>query len=285
MLKPNLPEVCERLRRNAYLHSRGVKTTQPYQLNLIFPDTIGSRDDLWHIPNDCARSAIFTVRNKREPRRSLVREKLFHYNDYISIFFTGIELRAEDDEIIWLQILKYCVSVALGEPVDFCISKLVADVGWHKNGRYYDKTRECISRLKANEVLALNAKAYGTSGAFSLIQKYIALNDENGKPTHYRVWLDPSLIVMFAGNTFTSHRWMAYRALSPVARRLADYIESHGQPFPLALDRFRQICGSGDKNASSWRQTVNKACVEVQAAQIAKRVFVSDHDNIYIVTN
>lgn len=275
-----LSDKIARVQRNAYLNSKGIKPTGQFQLDLIFPDTIGDRKDLRHIPNDYARSSIFTARNKREPRRTLMHEKLFHYSEHVSILYTGIELRAEDDEIVWLQILKYGERVALGEPFDFSIKDLVNDVGWHKNGRYYDKARECISRLKANEVLALNTKAYGKSGAISLIQNYTASNDENGKPTHYRVWIDPNLIVLFAGNTFTSHSWDVYRQLSPVARRLADYIKSHKHPYPLTLEKFRQMCGSNDTNLSSWRQTVKKACAEAQNAKIAKVAFLSADDQI-----
>jgi hypothetical protein len=270
----------DKMQRSAYLNSKGIKPNSQFQLDLIFPDTIGAREDLRHIPNDYARSSIFTARNKTVPRRTFMHEPLFHYNEHVSILYTGIELRAEDDEIVWLQILNYGQRVALGEPFEFTVQDLVADIGWHKNGRYYDKARECISRLKANEVLALNTKAYGKSGAISLIQNYTAVNDKNGKPTHYRVWIDPNLIVLFAGNTFTSHRWEVYRNLSPVARRLADYIESHKHPFPLALDTFRDMCGSIDSTASSWRQTVKKACAEVQEAKIAKLAFLSDDDTI-----
>lgn len=268
------------IQRSAYLQSKGIRPKGQYQLDLIFPETIGTREDLRHLPNDYARSSLFTVRNKREPRRTLMREKLFHYNEHISILYSGIELRAEDDEIVWLQILNYSQKVVLGEPFEFSIKTLVDDLGWHRNGRYYDKARECISRLKANEVLAFNSKAYGKSGAVSLIQNYTALNDEHGKPTHYRVWIDPSLIVLFAGNTFTSHAWEHYRCLSPVARRLADYIESHQYPYPLALERFRAMCGSTDTTPTSWRQTVKKACAELVAAQIVKQAFISGDDQV-----
>jgi hypothetical protein len=271
----------DKMQQSAYLNSKGIKPTEQFQLDLLFPN-IADRTDLRHIPNDYARSSIFTARNKRESRRALVHEKLFHHNEHVLILYTGIELRAEDDEIVWLQILNYAQRHVLGEPFDFSIKDLVADVGWHKNGRYYDKARECISRLKANEVLALNKRAYGKSGAISLIQNYTATADENGKPTQYRVWINPNLIVLFAGNTFTSHLWKTYRNLSPVARRLADYIESHKHPFPLTIAKFQGICGSTDTSASSWRQTVKKACAEVQSAQIAKAVFLSNDDNIHI---
>lgn len=270
----------EQLQRRAYLNSKGLKPGSQFQLDLLFPDTIGDRADLRHIPNDYARSSIYTARNKRAPRRTLMHEKLFHYNEHVSILYTGIELRAEDDEIVWLQILSYGQSVTMGQPFEFSIKNLVADVGWHKNGRYYDKARECISRLKANEVLALNTKAYGKSGAISLIQNYSAINDENGKPTQYRVWLDPNLIVLFAGNTFTSHSWKIYRDLSPVARRLTDYIESHKHPFPLGLAKFRQMCGSSDRSATSWRQTVRRACTEVEDAKIAAVAWLDKKGNI-----
>lgn len=274
------PIQIEKALRRAYLNSKGIKPSSQFQLDLIFPETVGDRDDLRHIPNDYARSSLFTARNKREPRKSLMHEKLFHYNEHVSIVYTGIELRAEDDEIVWLQILNYGQSVALGEPFDFSVKDLVRDVAWSKNGRNYDRARECISRLKANEVLALNSKAYGKSGSISLIQNYTAINDAEGKPTQYRVWIDPNLILLFAGNTFTSHSWAIYRDLSPVARRLADYIESHKHPFPLGLAKFRQMCGSSDANTTSWRQTVKRACAEVQEAKIAAVVNLTRDDKI-----
>jgi len=273
----------DRIQRNAYLNGKGIKPTGQFQLDLIFPDTMGDREDMRHIPNDYARSSIFTARNKREPRRTLMHEKLFHYNEHVSILYTGIELRAEDDEIVWLQILKYGESVPLGEPFEFGVKDLLRAVDWSKNGRNYDRARECITRLKANEVLALNTKAYGKSGATSLIQNYTTVNDAEGKPTQYRVWMDPNLIVLFAGNTFTSHSWEVYRDLSPVARRLADYIESHRHPYPLAAEKFRQMCGSMDSNARSWRQTVKKACSEVQEAKIAALVTLDGKDQICCV--
>ena len=268
----------DKMQRNAYLNSKGLKPNSLCQLDLF--ESIAERNDLRHIPNDYARSSLFTARNKKAPRKSLVHEKLFHYNEHVSILYTGIELRAEDDEIVWLQILNYGKAVSLGEPFEFSVKDLVRDVNWSKSGRNYERVRECISRLKANEVLALNNKAYGKSGAISLIHKYEVINDADGRPTQYRVWINPNLILLFAGNTFTSHNWEVYRNLSPVARRLADYIESHKHPYPLSLERFRQMCGSIDAKTFSWRQTVRKACSEVQTAGIADNAFLAKDDKI-----
>lgn len=274
-------EQVQKMHRKAYLSSKGIDTKQPFQLDLLFPNL---HDNERFIPNDYARSSLFTARNKKEPRRTLLNEKLFHLHEGsgISILYTGIELRAEDDEIVWLQIMHYAKRVPLGQPFEFSIKDLVNEVNWSRNGRYYDKARECIMRLKANAVMVFNEKAYGKSGAISLIDKFTAVNDAEGKPTHYRVWIDPNMITLFAGNTFTNHSWEIYRSLSPVARRLADYIESHRQPFPLKLGRFRDMCGSTDKTAYGWRRTVSKACSEVEKKGYAKRVQLHKDDSIYV---
>lgn len=266
----------DKMQRFAYLKAKGIDPKSPFQLDLILPKVA----DFRHIPNDYARSSLFTARNKKQPRQTLTRERLFHYNETIVILYTGIELRAEDDELVWLQILNYGRSVAFGEPFEFSVKDLVRDVGWARNGRNYDRVRQCISRLKANEVLALNTKAYGKSGAISLIGNYTAINDEGGEPTQYRAWIDPNLMILFAGNTFTSHSWGIYRDLSPVARRLTDYIESHKSPYPLGLEKFRQMCGSIDSSTGSWRQTVRKACAEVREAKIAAVADLNKDDQI-----
>lgn len=267
-----------RMQRNQYLKNKGIKLNSQFQLDIF--EVISDRNDLRHIPNDYARSSLFTVRNKRVPRKNLIQENLYHYNEFVSIRYTGSELRAEDDELIWLQILNYGKSVPLGEPFEFAIKDLVHDVSWPKSGPNYDRARICISRLKATEILALNTKAYGTSGAISLIQSYTTLNDLNGKATLYRVAIDPNLVILFAGNTFTSHKWLKYRELSPIARRLADYIESHQFPYPLNLERFKEICGSSNTNTSSWRQKVKKACKEVLDANIIHTAFLAKDDKI-----
>jgi hypothetical protein len=283
MKTKQLNEQVEKIQRRAYLQSKGIKPASPLQLNFLFPDTIGTRGNLRHIPNDYARCSLFTTQNKNKPRMTLLHQKLFHYNSFVSILYTGIELRAEDDEIIWLQILKFGQGVEFGHPFEISIKDLVRDVGWPKNGRYYNKARECISRLKANEIFALNSKAYGRSGAISLIKNYTVINDSEGCATQYCIEIDPNLILLFAGNTFTSHVWEVYRKLSPVARRLADYIESHKHPYPLGVDKFREMCGSKNASLTSWRQIVKKACVEIERAAIAAQAMLID-DQICCVT-
>ena len=265
-----LDEQVQKIRRNAYLSGKGVDPNMQHQLDLLFPEEMGGRGDLRHIPNDLARTSLFTTRNNRSrnPRKALLHQKLFHYNEDIEIIYTGIELRAEDDELVWLQILKYSESVPMGLPFSFEIKDLVRDIGWARNGGNYNRVRECISRLKANEIQIKNSKAYGQSGAMSLIHNYTTINNDEGEQTRFCVHIDKNMILLFAGNTFTSHTWNAYRELTPTARRLADYIQSHRNPYPLDAEKFRKMCGSEYSDPYDWRIKVRRACNELTASGI-----------------
>jgi hypothetical protein len=44
----------DKLQRNAYLNSKGINPSTQFQLALLFPETLGSRDDLRHVPDDYA---------------------------------------------------------------------------------------------------------------------------------------------------------------------------------------------------------------------------------------
>lgn len=245
--------------RRDYLKRHGVMQGKPVQLDLLCKERMVGRNDLRHMPNDYGRSSLFTVGNRKTPRRNFFDEPLFHYNDHILITYTGVELRAEDDEIVWLQILHYAQEKPLGSYVDFYLKDLVSDLGLPRSGASYNQVRESILRLSANTIQAVNSRAYGTSGSIRLIASYEFNNDGMGKIKQYRVKLDPKLTAMFAGNNFTSHRWLDYRNLSPSARRLADYTESHETPHPLDVNRFQRMCGSFTHRRLDWRKTVIKA--------------------------
>lgn len=251
----------DQTRRKAYLRNKGIDLDGPVQLDLVFGELV--HDNERTLPNDFARGAIFTARNKTADRRFMLREKVFHLHDGVDVLYTGEELRAEDDELVWLQIVHYCKTSPLGLPTHFHIKDLVSDIGWYRNSHYYKKVRQCLSRLSATEILISNDSAYGKSGTLRLIKEYTSKNDARGEPSEYFVMMDPKIIVLFAGSQFSNHRWELYRDLSPVARRLADYSQSHRQPWDLKLDKFKQLCGCTVKTDFGWRRTVRNACAEL----------------------
>lgn len=256
----------ERLERDAFLRSKGVDPRAPLQLE-IWPDAVRE------IPNDYARSALFTVRNKTEPRASLQGALIFHIEKAVKVTFTGIELRADDDELVWQQVLDYAKRFALGEPVEFNLHQICKDLNWSINARNYERARTCISRLKANEVKVENERL-GKGVAISLIREY-EFDGAGDKGTKYRVWIHPNLILLFAGRNSTRIEWTKYRDLKPLARRLYDYIASHKQPFPLRLDTFYKMCASTCSSPRKWRAMAKGACAELVEASMVQKAWIS----------
>ena len=263
------------IERNAYLRQRGVDPTGPMQLPIWDEDQRGS-------PNDLLRSSLFVVRNKREKRVVMQAAPLFHTDSGVRITYTGIELRAEDDVVVWNHLTHYGRMVPLGEPVVFTMRQMLANLGWPVSGTYYRKVRECIERLKATSVNISHTRL-GRGVGVSLIARYEydGENATGGQAGVYRVWLDRDLMVLFAGNNYTLIPNAAYNHLSPVARRLYDYIGSHKKPFPLALDAFHKLCGSNCQIERKWTQIVKGACLEVQEAGLVKSAWVA-HGRIVI---
>lgn len=252
----------------AYLRARGIDPRGPFQLGL-WPD------DMRAIPNDYARSALFTVRNKREPRAPLEGAILFHIDKRVKITFTGIELRADDDLVVWQQLLEYGKRLPLGEALEFNLHQLCRDLNWSINGRNYDKARRCISRLKANEIKVAN-EHLGKGVGMSLIQDYEFDGDSEDAGSRYRVWIHRNLMHLFAGDTYTRVAWAEYRELTPIARRLYDYIASHKQPFPLMLDKFYLMCASTCESKRKWTQMVKGACAELTSIGLVKKAWVAE---------
>lgn len=56
----------DKIHRSAYLNSKGIKPNAQFHLDLIFPKTIGEREDLRHIPNDYARSSTRSITEIQE---------------------------------------------------------------------------------------------------------------------------------------------------------------------------------------------------------------------------
>nr|WP_324256517.1 plasmid replication initiator TrfA [Vibrio cholerae] len=102
-------------------------------LQLSLFDIAPWSDNMRVMPNDYARSALFTVRNKRTPRTALHNHSIYHVNKDVNITYTGVELRAQDDELVWQQVLEYSKRLPLGELITFTFYRLYQDLDWSLN--------------------------------------------------------------------------------------------------------------------------------------------------------
>ena len=218
-----------------------------------------------------SRSALFSVRNKRQPRISYHNSAIFHIHDQVKITYTDLELRAEDDELVWQQVLEYAKRVQLGQPIEFSYYQLCQNIDWPINGRYYQKAEDCLSRLQATAIKIVT-KRIGTV-SLSMIDKFAVLESSSSR-ARCQVYIDPRMIYLFAGNHYAQIEWTRYRKLTPIARRLYDYIASHRAPYPLKLGIFQQLCGSEFARPAKWAEQVRKACAEIQTSGLVQKAWI-----------
>ncbi len=229
-------------------------------------------DDMRAMPNDLARAALFTTRNKKTPREVRQQHVIFHVNKDVLITYTGIELRADDDELVWQQVLEYAKRSPVGTPVSFTFYELCTDLGWPINGRYYDKAEECLTRLQAT-AMQFSSGRIGRLESVSLIHRFRVL-DRGKKTSRCQVEIDEEMVVLFAGDHYSKFVWEKYRELSPTARRMFDYFVSHKEPFPLKLETFRLMCGSDSARLKKWREQTGQACEELSQSGLIKLSWV-----------
>ncbi|HDX1916643.1 TPA: replication initiator protein A, partial [Escherichia coli] len=222
--------------------------------------------------------ALFTVKNKRQPREALQKKEIFHINKDVRITYTGLELRADDDELVWQQVLEYAKRKPMGEPITFTFYELCQDLGWSYNGRYIEKAEECLTRLQATAMQFISERV-GQLESVSLIGRFRVL-DRGKRSSRCEVIIDKEMVLLFAGEHYSKFVWEKYRKLSPTARRLFDYFGSHREPYPMKLDTFKMMCGSESDRLKKWREQVNKACAELKDSGLIHSAWI-DKDRIH----
>jgi len=232
-------------------------------------------DEMRAIPNDLARAALFTVRNKKIPREIRQNFPIFTTDKNVEITYTGLELRAEDDELVWQQVLEYAKRDVLGAPVSFSFYQLCTDLGWSINGRYYDKAEDCLTRLQATALKFTSNRIGGVVDSLSLISRFRVL-DKGKRTSLCQIQIDPDIVVLFAGQYYTRFVWEKYRALSPTARRMYDYFASHKDPRPLPVETFRLMCGSDSTRPKKWREQSGSAGDELSGSGLINKTWITN---------
>lgn len=247
-----------------------IKNIKDSQLSLF--DIAPWPNHMRAIPNDYARSALFTVRNKRQPRAALQGHSIYHVNESVNITYTGIELRADDDELVWQQVMEYAKRTPVSEPISFTFYELCQDLGWSHNGRYYDKAEECLTRLQAG-AMQFSSPRIGRLESVSLIRRFRVL-DRGKRGSRCQVEIEVEMVMLFAGDHYSKFVWDKYRKLSPTARRMFDYFSTHKEPFPLKLETFRLMCGSDSTREKKWKEQAVHAADELQESGLVEKAWV-----------
>jgi len=231
------------------------------------------------MPNEAARSSLFTCR--RGPRRLFKEEQIFCLGD-TKMTYTGGELRAHDDELVWLQMLQYAREQNLGEWIEFTAYQLCKDIGWEPDGAHYKKIRGCLAMLSAT-CLVISNKRLGMGFSVRLVEDFEWKEEgKDGKPLKkYRVKINLKMKQWFGENQFTQVEWDSYKNLSGTARRLWDYIKSHREPFPISIEKVKEMCDLTVELTYNLRKTIKEAISELKEAGLIEDGGINEHDNVW----
>jgi hypothetical protein len=195
------------------------------------------------LPNEILRSALFTCRNRNQPRKFLKDEEIAVIGDG-QVIYRGEELR-QDDELVWMHLMHLIKKLPLGDCVEFTPYAFLKALGWPIKGQNYERLRISLSRMQAT-ALRMQSKRLQCFISISLIQKFLSRNDRNENLSRWQVWVGKEMRVLFDEDFLTRMAWETRRSLPDgISSKLFGYWASHRTPFPVKIETLAKLCGSG----------------------------------------
>ena len=194
-------------------------------------------------PNEILRSALFTVKNRNQPRPYLKDVDVVVIGEG-RIRYRGEELR-QDDELVWLHLIHLAKGKPLGQCVEFTPYSFLKDIGWPPSGQSYHRLRTCIVRMVATAI-QISSKRLGLTVAVSMIHRAEFEDPELRLPLkRWRIWVAPEMQILFGDQAFTLIDLGQRRSLPDgIASKLHSYWSSHRDPFPVKVETLQRLCGS-----------------------------------------
>jgi hypothetical protein len=162
---------------------------------------------------------------------------------------------------VWLALLHRASRQAIGDTIFFTGYELLKDLGWRMHSESYERLKESISRLKANE-LKIQVKS-GTAGyAGSLIREYAWDATSPEGASKWMVRFEPMIAELFRDDSVTFLAWEQRKSIgsrATLALWLHAYYTSHRDPYPLTIQKIHELTGSGQKEIRFFRRKVKEA--------------------------
>jgi len=205
-------------------------------------------DSMRGVPNEIVRSALFTAKNRNQPRENLKRAVVAVIGDG-EILYTGEELR-QDDETVWLQLIHLAREHGLTTPFQFTPYRFCKEVNWPLTGQSYDRLDRCMTRLQATS-LKVNSKRLGNEVSLSMLPGYKCkrAKDNKGDGGLWTVRMHDELVFLFSEAQYTRVEWERRLSLPEgLATWLHAYYASHRRPFTVKIETLAVGAGLMSEN-------------------------------------
>jgi hypothetical protein len=210
------------------------------------------------VPNPMIRSGLFGT--KASGNRQFLKGEAIASLSNFNIIYKGEEL-LQDDLSVWLALMNMAARQRIGDAIFFSGYQLVKDLGWRMHSDSYNRCKESISRLKANE-LKIQVKTGDSGYAGSLIREYAwaALTPDGEEK--WMVRFEPMIAELFREDSVTFLAWEQRRQIGPratLALWLHSYFTSHREPFPVTIAKIHELCKSDEKELRFFKRRVKAA--------------------------
>ena len=198
-------------------------------------------DTVRGVPNEALRSALFTARNRKQPRENLKSANIAVIGDG-EIIYTGEELR-QDDETVWLQLIHLARENGLATPFTFTPHSFCQAINWPVSGQSYDRLDKCMTRLQATS-LKVKSDRLGEQVALSMLPGYKCARRKDGDGGLWTVRMHDELVFLFSEKIYTRLEWERRLSLPEgFATWLHAYYASHRVPYAVKVETLAHGAG------------------------------------------
>lgn len=191
-------------------------------------------DALRGAPNEIVRSALFTARNRKQPRENLKRAVVAVIGEG-EINYTGEELR-QDDETVWLQLIHLARENGLATPFEFTPFSFCKSIDWPVTGQSYDRLEKCMTRLQATS-LKIFSRRLGDGISLSMLPGFKSKRRKDGDGGLWEVRMHDELVFLFSEFQYTRVEWRQRLALPEgLATWLHAYFASSKEPYDVKIE-------------------------------------------------
>jgi hypothetical protein len=227
------------------------------------------------IPNELVRSAVFSVKNRKE------RRQLYRANDPLvvpvigggEVIYIGEELR-QDDESVWMQ-LVHLAKESRSDTVTFTPHSFIKTLSWPNKGTSYKRLLTTLRRLATSGIEVYSSR-FDKGISTKLIAKYEYATGE-GKPWRVQVFDKDDQLLFLFDKLYSRLDWDTRLALSEgVATWLHGFFSSHREPYDhkietLAIGAGLLVEAIEDKALPPAEQTAKKKKRLNEAKRTMKR--------------
>ncbi|WP_312270720.1 plasmid replication initiator TrfA [Pseudomonas sp.] len=241
-------------------------------------------DDLRSAPNEMLRSALFTVGNRNQAREFINGRELHCYGN-ARIYYTGQELRQEDDMDVWLQVVHMARTEKLGNRVSFRPSEMKKELRWPRGKDYTQKLLNVLERLKATSV-RIESTRLGKGVGVSLLRRFEYTTEEGDLSDTWHVEIEPEMAILFAADVYTTRLdWQSRLELRPLAKWLHGFYGTHREPYGIKVETIRESCGSKAKTEAKFKQMLRDALDELKNIDFLKEWDIGKDNIVRVVRN